>query len=712
MKVHYNPFKSIVRLMHILIFFPLFLFSLPSIANKSDFISNNISIGTSSKIFITSLLKVNDTDTINKKQLKVASTTNTPILTTYNIINLVGAEKIGTKIIKPAGKFASWNNAGGSTNLVLSNGDYITYKVLYNKRVTVGLSSLDRNCNLKTIENGLNSHLNGAIRIFENGNSISMTNSYNASTKFKILIGNNNTVQYFLNSEQTPFYTSQVLSTNKFVVDFSMYDINSEIIDLEIYKNCIDNDIDVDGVCDSDDQCPGKPDLADTNTNGIPDNCDDTPITYKLKSFTTNQFIGVTPELTNTNTLTITKTASTTGGFGNAGGSLNIPLLNNQYIQYRVSDLNATIVGFSKNPINDYAFSSSAPKQIDNFLYTRRVTTLPTPSLFYNNNIIDDLIMNYNIDGVFKIMFKDSKLYYYCNNILVYIASTIYQKSDQLIIGFSLQTQYSSIIDLQVFEPCDNFSYIFTPESGSPSQTVCRNTNITPIAYNTTGVISAVLTGQLPAGFILNTDNGVTTLSGGSTVDGTYPYSIEFTGGCNPVTVNGTITVTAPPSAGVLSGANDANIGSTTIFTSTVIGGTWSSSDTNIATVGETTGIITGVSVGSTNITYSINGTGGCSNAISNKTITILPIVVDNEAPIFTCPAAKDGPANDDCEAIVPNFISGIIASDDVTPTSSLIITQSPPAGTAVSMATTDVNITVTDAANNSSSCIIKFTPY
>ena len=192
----------------------------------------------------------------------------------------------------------------------------------------------------------------------------------------------------------------------------------------------------------------------------------------------------------------------------------------------------------------------------------------------------------------------------------------------------------------------------------------------------------------------------------------TTEYTFTPNAGQNATTTKLTIEVTTPPSAGNLSGANDVSIGSTTPFTSSTTGGTWSSSDPNIATIGETTGIITGVSIGSTNITYSVSGTGGCTGATSSKTITILQIAVDTTAPTFTCPTAQGGPANDDCEAIVPNFISGIIALDDVTPTSSLIITQSPPAGTAVSMATTDVNITVTDAANNSSSCIIKFTPY
>jgi uncharacterized protein YjdB len=61
----------------------------------------------------------------------------------------------------------------------------------------------------------------------------------------------------------------------------------------------------------------------------------------------------------------------------------------------------------------------------------------------------------------------------------------------------------------------------------------------------------------------------------------------------------------------------------TSAFTSTVTGGSWSSSDTSIATVNATSGLVTGVTAGTATITYTVTGTGGCSNATTTRTVTV-----------------------------------------------------------------------------------------
>ena len=95
------------------------------------------------------------------------------------------------------------------------------------------------------------------------------------------------------------------------------------------------------------------------------------------------------------------------------------------------------------------------------------------------------------------------------------------------------------------------------------------------------------------------------------------------------------ITVNPAPSAGTLSGVQSVSVGSTTIYSSTVSGGTWTSSDMTIATINASTGVITGVASGTTIITYSVVGTGGCSNATATRTI-IVSNVIDamNDTPI------------------------------------------------------------------------------
>ena len=79
--------------------------------------------------------------------------------------------------------------------------------------------------------------------------------------------------------------------------------------------------------------------------------------------------------------------------------------------------------------------------------------------------------------------------------------------------------------------------------------------------------------------------------------------------------VEKTVTVYATPAP--ISGSSTLCVGTTITLSDTTSGGTWMSVYTAYATVGSTTGIVTGVSVGSTTITYSI---GGCS---VSKTVTV-----------------------------------------------------------------------------------------
>ena len=130
-----------------------------------------------------------------------------------------------------------------------------------------------------------------------------------------------------------------------------------------------------------------------------------------------------------------------------------------------------------------------------------------------------------------------------------------------------------------------------------------------------------------------SSDQGVATVSTGGVITGvaagtaTITYTVAGTGGCADAVVTRTVTVTAPPSAGTLSGTQGVCVGLTTTFSSTVNGGTWSSSDQTVATV-STSGVITGVAAGTATITYTVAGTGGCADASETRTVTVnaLPI--------------------------------------------------------------------------------------
>jgi hypothetical protein len=64
-------------------------------------------------------------------------------------------------------------------------------------------------------------------------------------------------------------------------------------------------------------------------------------------------------------------------------------------------------------------------------------------------------------------------------------------------------------------------------------------------------------------------------------------------------------------------------VNGTSAFTSTVSGGSWSSSSTSIATVNASSGVVTGVAAGTATITYTVIGTGGCANATATRTVTV-----------------------------------------------------------------------------------------
>jgi len=159
--------------------------------------------------------------------------------------------------------------------------------------------------------------------------------------------------------------------------------------------------------------------------------------------------------------------------------------------------------------------------------------------------------------------------------------------------------------------------------AGTTSQSLCQGTAITAITYNTVSATGATVTG-LPAGVTGVWASNAVTISGIPTAAGTFNYTVTLTGCTGGTsTATGTIVVTAPPTAGALSGNQSICVTGTTAFASTVSGGSWSSSDTGVARVNATTGLVTGIAAGTATITYTVTGTGGCSNAIATRTVTV-----------------------------------------------------------------------------------------
>jgi trimeric autotransporter adhesin len=151
-------------------------------------------------------------------------------------------------------------------------------------------------------------------------------------------------------------------------------------------------------------------------------------------------------------------------------------------------------------------------------------------------------------------------------------------------------------------------------------------TNDGPICVGGTVNLSANSTGATgwswsgPSGFSSTLQNPSAT----PTTTGTYSLTVSSTGsGCSPATVY-TTSVTVNPLPGSITGTTSACTGSTTNLTDAG-GGTWTSSNTSIATVGTSNGVVTGVAAGTVDITYTLST--GCS-ATTVVTITTTPAAI------------------------------------------------------------------------------------
>jgi len=182
----------------------------------------------------------------------------------------------------------------------------------------------------------------------------------------------------------------------------------------------------------------------------------------------------------------------------------------------------------------------------------------------------------------------------------------------------------------------------------------------------------------------VNTTTGFVTAVNAGTTNITYTIS----NGCgSPVSVFATLTVSPNVSAGTVSGTSPLNISGTATYTSNgTAGGTWSSTNTSVATVNTTTGFVTALSAGTTNITYTVSS--GCGNPASAfKTLTVNAAtnagIVSGASPL--------------CIGATATYTSNGDAGGTWSSTNTSIATVNATTGfvTAVSAGTTDITYTV-----------------
>ena len=179
-----------------------------------------------------------------------------------------------------------------------------------------------------------------------------------------------------------------------------------------------------------------------------------------------------------------------------------------------------------------------------------------------------------------------------------------------------------------------SYSFIGTAPCINDSSTATVNINSQPtvailsgnqsVCLGLTTTFSATVNGGTwsssnPA--IATVDSVTGVITGVATGVATISYTITATLPC----VNGVYTRSVTVSATVqptIDGFQGVCVGSNTVFSATPSGGTWSSSNSTVATV-DATGYILGIASGTTTITYTVLAAGGCVATSTSRSVTV-----------------------------------------------------------------------------------------
>lgn len=149
--------------------------------------------------------------------------------------------------------------------------------------------------------------------------------------------------------------------------------------------------------------------------------------------------------------------------------------------------------------------------------------------------------------------------------------------------------------------------------------------------------------------------------------------------------INGAVvsvtTVTVNPFPAITGALLICGIGGTTTLSHTMAGGQWSSSSVTVATIG-TTGIVTGVSLGTTTISYRMLTAGGCS---ATAIVTVAPVPPAIAGPNSVCAAST--------VTLTNAMVGGSWTSSDIG-----VATVVPGSGVVTGIASGTCNISYTSA--------------
>jgi hypothetical protein len=169
----------------------------------------------------------------------------------------------------------------------------------------------------------------------------------------------------------------------------------------------------------------------------------------------------------------------------------------------------------------------------------------------------------------------------------------------------------------------------YTVAGCTATKTVTANANTPPSITGTRALCngaSTTLSGSASGGSWSSDNTAVATIGSATGIvtgigNGTATISYVVSSGCGAGVATAVVTVSAIPTAASITGALSTCIGSSTTLSTVVTGGTWSSGNATVATIDPSSGVATGVSTGTSSITYTVNTT--CGVASTNAVVTV-----------------------------------------------------------------------------------------
>jgi len=171
----------------------------------------------------------------------------------------------------------------------------------------------------------------------------------------------------------------------------------------------------------------------------------------------------------------------------------------------------------------------------------------------------------------------------------------------------------AATISYMVTNSCGSATAIYPVTINTGSSAGSISTTLTSICNGAT----TTLTDGVSGGTWSSSDASSASVDGSGVVTGVMPgsavisYTVSNSCGESVATVG--ITVNPVPSVSLISGGSTVCMGTSVTLSNTASGGVWSSSNASVASIDATTGVVTGLSLGVTNITYTVTNAFSCS---------------------------------------------------------------------------------------------------